>query len=303
MLSVVEDTRVQAQDGHAAWSEAFNEMFARVAGVFGNASVRRHGRWYVLGLLSHQERKNSWWLAEFAGDVSPDGMQRLLNFSPWDQDAARDALARYVARMGDPAAVLAVDETGFLKKGKMSAGVARMYTGTAGRIENCQVGVFTAYVTPDGGRALIDRELYLPEGWTDDRDRCQRAGIGDGVAFATKPELARKMIGRAGKAGIPFSWVTADEAYGGNPKLRKWLEEQGIAYVMAVSCDAVIPTAAGKKRADELAALVPGGWQRLSCADGSKGPRLYDWALAGTRSPRSAPAGPQAARPEREGRP
>ena len=287
MLSVVEDARVQAQDGHAAWSEAFNEMFARVAGVFGNASVRRHGRWYVLGLLSHQERKNSWWLAEFAGDVSPDGMQRLLNFSPWDQDAARDALARYVvARMGDPAAVLAVDETGFLKKGKMSAGVARMYTGTAGRIENCQVGVFTAYVTPDGGRALIDRELYLPEKWTGDRDRCQRAGIGDGVAFATKPELARKMIGRARDAGIPFSWVTADEAYGGNPKLRKWLEEQGIAYVMAVSCDAVIPTAAGKKRADELAALVPGqGWQRLSCADGSKGPRLYDWALAGTRSP------------------
>jgi SRSO17 transposase len=287
MLSVVEDARVQAQDGHAAWSEAFNEMFAQVAGVFGNASVRRHGRWYVLGLLSHAERKNSWWLAEFAGDVSPDGMQRLLNFSPWDEDAARDALARYVvARMGDPAAVLAVDETGFLKKGKMSAGVARMYTGTAGRIENCQVGVFTAYVTPDGGRALIDRELYLPEKWAGDRDRCQRAGIGEGVAFATKPELARKMIERAHDAGIPFSWVTADEAYGGNPKLRAWLEEQAIPYVMAVSCDAVIPTAAGKKRADELAALVPDqGWQRLSCADGSKGPRLYDWALIGTRSP------------------
>jgi SRSO17 transposase len=287
MLSVVEDARVQAQDGHAAWSEAFNEMFAQVAGVFGNASVRRHGRWYVLGLLSHAERKNSWWLAEFAGEVSPDGMQRLLNFSPWDEDAARDALARYVvARMGDPAAVLAVDETGFLKKGKMSAGVARMYTGTAGRIENCQVGVFTAYVTPDGGRALIDRELYLPEKWAGDRDRCQRAGIGDGVAFATKPELARKMIERAWDAGIPFSWVTADEAYGSNPKLREWLEEQGIPYVMAVSCDAVIPAAAGKKRADELAALVPDrGWQRLSCADGSKGPRLYDWALIGTKSP------------------
>jgi SRSO17 transposase len=287
MLSVVEDARVRAQDGHAAWSEAFSEMFAEVAGVFGNASARRHGRWYVLGLLSHQERKNSWWLAEFAGEVSPDGMQRLLNFSPWDEDAARDALARYVvARMGDPAAVLAVDETGFLKKGKMSAGVARMYTGTAGRIENCQVGVFTAYVTREGGRALIDRELYLPEKWAGDRDRCQRAGIGDGIAFATKPELARKMIERARDAGIPFSWVTADEAYGGNPKLRTWLEEQAIRYVMAVSCDAVTPAAAGKKRADELAALVPGpGWQRLSCADGSKGPRLYDWALIGTSSP------------------
>jgi SRSO17 transposase len=287
MLSVVAEVRVLEPDGHAAWSEAFNGLFAQVAGVFENAAVRGHGRWYLLGLLSHQERKNSWWLAEFAGDASPDGMQRLLNFSPWDEDAARDALARYVARrMGDRAAVLAVDETGFLKKGGMSAGVARMYTGTAGRIENCQVGVFTAYITPDGGRALIDRELYLPEGWTDDRDRCRKAGIGDDVQFATKPGLARKMIERAVKAGVPFSWVTADEAYGGNPGLRRWLEEQGIPYVMAVSRDAMITTAAGKKRADELAALVPGGgWQRLSCADGSKGPRLYDWALIGTKSP------------------
>ena len=287
MLSIVDDAREQARDGHASWSESFNELFAQVAGVFGNASVRRRGRGYLLGLLSHAERKNSWWLAELAGEVSPDGMQRLLNFSPWDEDAARDALARYVAaRMGDPAAVLAVDETGFLKKGKMSAGVARMYTGTAGRVENCQVGVFTAYVTPDGSRALIDRELYLPEKWTDDRDRCRKAGIGDDVQFATKPELARTMIERARDAGVPFAWVTADEAYGGNPALRKWLEEQGIPYVMAVACNAMIPTAAGSKRADELAALVPdAGWQRLSCADGSKGPRLYDWALIGTKSP------------------
>jgi SRSO17 transposase len=288
MLSVVDLARVQAEDGHAAWSEAFNELFAQVAGVFGNASVRRHGRGYLLGLLSHQERKNSWWLAEFAGEVSPDGMQRLLNFSPWDEDAARDALARYVAcRLGDPAAVLAVDETGFLKKGGMSAGAARMYTGTAGRIENCQVGVFTAYITPGGARALIDRELYLPQKWADDRARCRKAGISDDVAFATKPGLAQTMIGRAVAAGIPFSWITADEAYGGNTALRAWLEEQGLAYVMAVSCDAMIPTAAGNKRAGKLAALVPpAGWQRLSCAGGSKGPRLYDWALIATKSPR-----------------
>ena len=151
MLAVVDDARVRAGDGHAAWSESFNEMFAQVAGVFGNAAVRRHGRWYVLGLLSQQERKNSWWLAEFAGDVSPDGMQRLLNFSPWDEDACRDAVRRYVVRsLGDPAAVLAVDETGFLKKGRMSAGVARQYTGTAGRIENAQVGVFLAYAGRTG---------------------------------------------------------------------------------------------------------------------------------------------------------
>jgi len=287
MLSVVNDARLEAPDGHAAWSESFNELFAQVAGVFGNAHVRRHGRGYLLGLLSHEERKNSWWLAEVAGDVSPDGMQRLLNFSPWDEDAARDALARYVARrMGDPAAVLAVDETGFLKKGRMSAGVARMYTGTAGRIENCQVGVFAAYVTPDGGRALIDRELYLPEAWTGDPGRCRKAGISDTVAFATKPELAWTMIERAARDGIPFAWVAGDEVYGGNPRLRKRLEEHGIPYVMAVSCDAAITTAAGSKRADEVGALVPGGgWQRLSCADGSKGPRLYDWALVATTSP------------------
>jgi SRSO17 transposase len=284
MLAVVDDARTAARDGHAAWSESFNEMFMQVAGVFSNARVRRHGRAYLLGLLSGAERKNSWQLAEFAGDASPDGMQRLLNFSPWDEDAARDALARYVVRaMGDPAAVLAVDETGFLKKGRMSAGVARMYTGTAGRVENCQVGVFAAYVTPDGGRALIDRELYLPEKWTDDRGRCRAAGIGDGVAFATKPELAWTMIARARDAGIPFAWVAGDEVYGGNPKLRARLEEAGIPYVMAAACSDIVAMAAGGMRADEAAALVPkDGWQRLSCADGSKGPRLYDWALIGT---------------------
>ena len=168
----------------------------------------------------------------------------------------------------------------------MSAGVSRQYTGTAGRIENCQVGVFAAYVTPDGGRALIDRELYLPEKWASDRDRCRAAGIGDEVAFATKPQLAEKMIGRAREAGIPFSWVAGDEVYGGNPGLRGWLEEQGIAYVMAVACNDVAAIAAGGMRADEAAGLVPkDGWQRLSCADGSKGPRLYDWALIGTGSP------------------
>jgi hypothetical protein len=201
-----------------------------------------------------------------------------------DEDAAWDALARYVARaMGDPAAVLAVDETGFLKKGRMSAGVARMYTGTAGRVENCQVGVFAAYVTPDGGRALIDRELYLPEKWTDDRDRCRAAGIGGSVAFATKPELAWKMISRAWDAGLPFSWVAGDEVYGGNPGLRSRLEEHDISYVMATACSDIVAMAAGRMRADEAAALVPhDGWQRLSYADGSRGPRLCDWALIGT---------------------
>jgi SRSO17 transposase len=181
--------------------------------------------------------------------------------------------------------VLAVDETGFLKKGTMSAGVARMYTGTAGRVENCQVGVFLAYAASDGARALIDRELYLPRAWTDDRDRCRAAGIADEVAFATKPELAWQMIGRAADAGVPFSWVTGDEVYGGNPKLRQRLEERQLRYVMAVACSEMAAVPAGSFRADELAALVPAGaWQRLSCADGAKGPRLHDWALVDTAS-------------------
>ena len=284
MLAVVEDTRVRAADAHAAWSERFNEVFAQVAGSFANAKVRRHGRSYLLGLLSQAERKTSWQLAEFAGDASPDGLQRLLNSSPWDEDACRDALRRYVVReLGDPAAVLAPDETGFLKKGRMSAGVARQYTGTAGRVENCQVGVFLAYCAPDGARALIDRELYLPAKWTDDRERCRAAGIGDDVPFATKPRLAKAMFARAVEAGVPFRWAAGDEVYGASPELREWLEEQKKGYVLAVACNAMIATKAGPRRADELAAMAPdGAWRRISCADGSKGPRLYDWALIGT---------------------
>jgi SRSO17 transposase len=284
MLAVMEDTRVQAADAHAAWSESFNELFAQLAGDFSNAKVRRHGRAYLLGLLSQQERKTSWQLAEFAGDASPDGLQRLLSSAPWDEDACRDALCRYVIReFGDEGAVLAPDETGFLKKGRMSAGVARQYTGTAGRVENCQVGVFLAYCAPDGARALIDRELYLPAKWADDRERCRAAGIGDGVPFATKPRLAKQMFARAVKAGVPFRWAAGDEVYGASPELREWLEEQKKGYVLAVACNAMIETKAGPKRADELAAMVPqGAWQRISCADGSKGPRLYDWALIGT---------------------
>jgi SRSO17 transposase len=188
-------------------------------------------------------------------------------------------------QFGDPGGVLAVDETGFLKKGRMSAGVARQYTGTAGRVENCQAGVFLAYCSPDGARALIDRELYIPKKWAQDRERCRAAGIGDDVQFATKPQLAKTMIGRAVKAGVPFKWVTGDEAYGGNPDLRDWLETGEIPYVLAVACNAVIETKAGARRGDELAGLVPAGArERLSCAGGSKGPRLYDWALVAADS-------------------
>ena len=235
---------------------------------------------YVLGLLSGAERKNSWTLAEQAGDLTPDGMQRLLNFYRWDADAARDDVRSYVLdNLGDRGGIAVVDETGFLKKGTKSAGVQRQYSGTAGRIENCQLGVFLTYVSAKG-RALIDRELYLPVSWTDDRERCAEAGIGPEVEFATKPQLAQRMLERLLDAGSDIEWFTADEAYGDNPGLRDWCEQAGLNYVMAISCDHRFDTPAGTLRADALAAAAPRkGWQRLSAGIGSKGHRLYDWLL------------------------
>lgn len=274
----------------SGWVAGFDEVFSQIAGLFRQVQSRRRARAYLLGLLSQTERKNGWQLAEFAGDEAPDGMQRLLNHYSWDADAVRVRLARYVvARLGHRDAVLIVDETGFVKKGRMSVGVQRQYSGTAGRIENCQLGVFLAYATPGGSRAFIDRRLYLPEkSWVDDRDRCRAAGVPDDVAFATKPQLARQMIADAIEAAVPFGWVSGDEAYGQNPGLRCFLEERDIAYVMAIPCSmevAVHDGKAGKKRVDALTALVPEvGWQRLSCGNGSKGPRLYDWALIDTSS-------------------
>jgi SRSO17 transposase len=192
-------------------------MFARVvAPAFGRREPRLRAEAYLLGLVSGLERKNGWTIAEFAGDKTPLGMQRLLNQAAWDQDVVRDRLVRYVsAELGDPGGVLIADETGFEKSGRFSAGVQRQYTGTAGKITNCQVGVFLAYAVPARGiRVLVDRELYVPESWTGNRDRCAEAGIGEKVRFATKPELAKTMIGRVRDLGLAFAWFTADEAYG-----------------------------------------------------------------------------------------
>jgi SRSO17 transposase len=269
-------------DRLARWRVGFEEVFGLVAGRFAQVESRRRARLYLLGLLSGAERKNAWTIAEQAGDLSPDGMQRLLNFYRWDADTVRDDLRGYVLnQLGDPAGVVVADETGFLKKGVHSAGVQRQYSGTAGRIENCQLGVFLTY-TSRRGRALIDRELYLPKIWTEDHERCAGAGIGPDVEFATKPQLARKMLERLlathGRQAVP--WFTADEAYGDNPGLRDWLDEQDIDYVMAISCDARFPTPTGPRLANELAASAPKrGWQHLSCGKGSKGHRLYDWLL------------------------
>jgi SRSO17 transposase len=265
----------------AGWVARFEDMFALVAGRFGRVEVRRRARGYLRGLLAPLERKNGWVLAEAAGDAVPDGMQRLLNFYQWDADAVRDDLRSYViAQLGDSRAVLVPDETGFLKKGRTSVGVQRQYSGTAGRVENCQVGVFLAYAAP-AGRALIDRELYLPRSWTEDPERCTAAGVPSRVRFATKPQLAKAMIGRALEAGVPFGWVAADEAYGQNTNLRRWLENRGVSYVLAVPLTQMVTAPDGQRRhAEVLLRRVPArAWERRSCGDGAKGPRLYDWAL------------------------
>ncbi|MEU4160826.1 IS701 family transposase, partial [Actinoplanes sp. NPDC026670] len=254
---------------------------ARIAKRFGRVEPRRRARSYLLGLLSPLAGKNGWTIAEAAGDSTPDGIQRLLNRADWDADAVRDDLRDYVTEhLGDDDGVLIVDETGFLKKGVKSAGVQRQYSGTAGRIENCQLGVFLAYASSKG-RALIDRELYLPQRWNDDPIRRAEAGIDEKVKFLTKPAQGLEMLTRALDAGIPAHWVTADEAYGKDSKFRAALQRRHVGYVLAVACNQKIPTTAGSSRADLLAAQAPDpAWKRRSCGDGVKGPRLYDWAVA-----------------------
>ncbi len=268
-------------DDLALWAAGLDDLFALVAGRFRRVETRRQARAYVGGLLAPLTAKNSWTLAEAAGEKTPDGMQRLLNRAGWDCDGTRDDLRSYVVRhLGDASGVLVVDETGFVKKGTKSAGVQRQYSGTAGRVENCQLGVFLAYASPKG-RALLDRELYLPKSWTDDRDRCREAAVPDGVAFATKPELARLMLGRALDAGVPAAWVTADEACGKDGRLRDWLEQRRAAYVLAVAGNQAVPGSTGPSRAGVLAAHAPAqAWKRRSCGSGSKGPRICDWAAA-----------------------
>lgn len=253
---------------------------SRIAGRFGRVEPRTRAREYVSGLVTGLERKNGWTLAEHAGAVCPDGIQRMLRKAEWDVDGVRDDVRAYVVeQLGDPEAVLICDETGFLKKGTRSAGVQRQYSGTAGRTENCQIGTFLAYASTRG-HALIDRELYIPASWIEDRQRCRKAGIPDTVEFATKPRHAIAMLARALAAGVPFSWFTADEAYGQARYLREWLEDHDVSYVMATRCDEAMTTRADRvERADTLVAELPASrWQRLSVGAGAHGPREYHWA-------------------------
>src|SRR5258706_4135204 len=264
---------------HAA--EALDEVQTRIGPRFRRAEVRGRVRRFLEGLLAPVERKNGWQLAEAIGERGPHGVQRLLLEADWDQEAARNELRSYVlAHLGEEAGILVVDETGFLKKGKKSAGVAPQYSGTAGGRANCQIDVFLLYASAQGA-AFIDRELYLPEEWTADRVRCREAGIPDAVGFATKGELAQQLLARTFAAGVRAAWaawVVGDSMYGSD-ELRTWLQGQQQPYVLAVAQTHPDVSAGRAQPPGLVAACVPAeAWRPLSAGEGSQGPRLYDWA-------------------------
>lgn len=276
-----------------SWSRELDAVSERIAHCSVRSEVRQRAHDYLRGLLSTAERKNGWQLAEVAGNATPYGIQHLLGRANWDADELRDDLREYVAEYlaGQEESVLAVDETGFIKKGTESVGVKRQYTGTVGKIENCQVGVFLAYAAPSfAGRAFIDRELYLPKEWAEDKGRREEAGVPEEVKFATKGKLAQRMLSDAFEAEVPAKWVTADEVYGNDGKLRRWLQERGKSYVMAVSRSHPLPSIFGCRRAEEVLAEAPEEvWARVMLGEGSKVVRVYDWARA--RLPYECPDG------------
>jgi len=267
------------------WVQTLSCLHARLAPRFARPEPHRRTLAYLQGILSETSRKNGWQLAEHAGETRPDGMQRLLSSAVWDTDGVRDDLRSYaIEKLGNASAILAIDETSFPKQGKKSAGVGLQYCGTTGQVENCQVGVFLSYVTPQG-HTLIDRELYLPFDWIEDQDRRRAVGIPESARFQTKPELACRMVERLFQAHLPISWVVADTVYGGNLDLRTWLESHQYSYVLAVPCHEPVGFQMPISRRREEAAQVEGfvlhdqDWQCLSMSEGTKGPRRFDWAV------------------------
>ena len=262
------------------WAEGLEKIVERIHGHFASLPTFKRAIQYLKGLLSQCERKNGWQLSEITGDKSPYGIQNLMSRANWDANAVRNDLQAYVSEhLGKEEGIFIVDETGFLKKGNKSAGVQRQYSGTAGRIENSQIGVFLGYKTLKG-HTLIDRELYIPKSWINDRERCQEAGIPEIVNFQTKPQLARKMLENAFSNGVPGKWIAGDEVYGNNGDLRHWLESEHRSYVLAVACDTYICKGFEQMRIDSLMRSIPQeSWKRLSAGEGSKGHRWYDWAI------------------------
>jgi SRSO17 transposase len=268
------------------WTVELDVLMNRIGPRFVRSEARQRAKDYVQGLLSPVERKNGWQLAEARGDETPYGIQQFLYRAQWEADEVRDDVYAYVIeQMGDEQAVLIVDETGFLKKGTHSVGVQRQYSGTAGRIENCQIGVFLAYATARG-HTLLDRALYLPQEWTADRERCRAAGVPDEIAFTSKPNQAWQMLQRAVEQQVPFMWVTGDSIYGDYRSIRLWLEEVGKGYVLNISAKEYLSLGWYRTRVSDLLAELPSeGWTRLSAGDGTKGPRWYDWYLMALNDP------------------
>jgi SRSO17 transposase len=280
------------------WSAYLIELHEHIAHRFLRPEVRARAYRYLSGLLGEVRRKNSWQMAEAIGEARPRGVQHLLNDAHWDADAVRDDLRGYVVEhLADAnSGVLVVDETGFLKKGEKSCGVARQYTGTAGKRENCQVGVFVCYASAKGA-AFIDRALYLPREWTDDPQRLCEAGVPEEVGFATKGELARVMLQRAFEAGVPARWIVADTVYGMARGLRGWLEKKERSYVLAVTSSKGIYHEGRQRQARKVAQSLPEeSWVRASAGKGSKGERLYDWACLTLPEPEAQGEGVRAGR-------
>lgn len=263
--------------------DACGERFSRFLGLFAHrfrrVEPRRNAAAFVSTLLARLPRANCWTAAEHAGYATPDAFQHLLSRAKWDHDGVRDDLREYVVgHLGAADSVLVLDETGDLKKGTRTVATQRQYTGTAGRIENAQVAVYAVWATPRG-HGFIDRELYVPESWTDDPERCAAAGLPDDLKFATKPELALRIVKRTVAAGARPPFVAADEVYGNAGDFRAGLEDLGLGYVLAVSCSTTIDIGPARVRADVLArALDDNCWQMRSAGPGSKGLRLYQWA-------------------------
>ncbi len=272
----------------ARWSEGIEGVHQCIAGRLRRPEPRRRALEYLKRFSARRDPRTAGnWRSKRMTQL-PYGVQRLLSGYVWDTELVRDNLKQYVMEhLGDSDAVLVVDETGLIKKGEKSVGVQRQYSGTAGRIEDCQVGVFLAYASAMG-RALLDRELYLPQVWADDWERRQEAGVPEGVGFQTRGKLARLILERALESGVPFGWFTSEEVYGNERSLRLWLEQEGVPYVLAINRNeklwALTERGPLQVRADRLAAQVDeADWIRCSAGAGAKGPRVYHWAAVGIR--------------------
>lgn len=264
------------------WASSLRDVKERIGSLFRQERMAASAGLFLDALLGPERRKTGWMRAEAAGDPGPWRQQALLGRAQWDAEALRDVVRDYaVEALAEPDAVLVVDETGFLKQGKASCGVGRQYTGSAGKITNCQVGVFAAYASAKG-HAFIDRALYLPKAWSDDPARRATAHVPEDIAFATKPQLARSMIARAIAAGVPFAWVAADSIYGVG-EIEMALRRAGKGYVLGVKGSSQFNSWVGKPEVAGTAESItsdldPSAWQRLSAGTGTKGERLYDWA-------------------------